>query len=195
MFVLYVYESWASQVALLVKNLPASIGDMRDTGLMVGSGRSLGGGMAAHSSIRAWRTPWTEEPGWLQSIGLQRVGHNWSDLACMHAWVTCLHWNHIYMETIFQHGPHWARTQVPWTYNWVQPAFRENILFFFFKLIYLALLGLSCGTWDLRYVMRNFLTQQTHSLAVAHGLSCSTVTEDILCARHRAEHCREDKSR
>ena len=33
-------------------------------------------GMAIHSSILAWRTPWTEEPGRLQSIGLQRVGHD-----------------------------------------------------------------------------------------------------------------------
>ena len=33
-------------------------------------------GMATHSSILAWRIPWTEEPGGLQSIGLQRVGHD-----------------------------------------------------------------------------------------------------------------------
>ena len=33
--------------------------------------------MATHSSILAWRIPWTEEPGGLQSMGLQRVGHNW----------------------------------------------------------------------------------------------------------------------
>ena len=32
--------------------------------------------MATHSNIFAWRFPWTEEPGWLQSMGLQRVGHN-----------------------------------------------------------------------------------------------------------------------
>ena len=37
--------------------------------------------MATHSSILAWRIPWTEEPGGLQSIGSQRVGHNRSDLA------------------------------------------------------------------------------------------------------------------
>ena len=37
--------------------------------------------MATHSSILAWRIPWTEEPGRLQSIGSQRVRHNWSDLA------------------------------------------------------------------------------------------------------------------
>ena len=37
--------------------------------------------MATHSSVLAWRIPWTEKPGRLQSIGLHRVGHNWSDLA------------------------------------------------------------------------------------------------------------------
>ena len=36
---------------------------------------SLERGMATHSSILAWRIPWTEEPGWLQSMGSQRVGH------------------------------------------------------------------------------------------------------------------------
>ena len=42
-------------------------------------------GMATHSSILAWRILWTEEPGRLQSIGLQRIGHNWNDLACTHS--------------------------------------------------------------------------------------------------------------
>ena len=35
-------------------------------------------GMSTHSSILAWRIPWTEEPGRLQSMGSQRVGHNWA---------------------------------------------------------------------------------------------------------------------
>ena len=38
-------------------------------------------GMATHSSFLAWRIPWTEEPGELQSMGLQRVRHEQSDLA------------------------------------------------------------------------------------------------------------------
>ena len=38
-------------------------------------------GMATHSSTLAWRVPWTEEPGRLQSMGSHRVGHDWSDLA------------------------------------------------------------------------------------------------------------------
>ena len=37
---------------------------------------------ATPSSILSWRAPWIEEPGELQSMGSQRVGHNWSDLAC-----------------------------------------------------------------------------------------------------------------
>ena len=43
--------------------------------------------MATHSSILAWIIRWIEEPGWLLSIGSHRVRHNWSDLACIHAWV------------------------------------------------------------------------------------------------------------
>ena len=46
-------------------------------GLILGSGRSPGKGMAIHSSILTWRTPWTEEPGRLQSMGSQRVGQDW----------------------------------------------------------------------------------------------------------------------
>ena len=46
--------------------------------------------MATHSSILAWRIPWTEEPGVLHSMGSQRVGHDWSNLAHTHARI--LHW-------------------------------------------------------------------------------------------------------
>ena len=46
-----------------------------DLGLIPGLGRSFGGDMATHSSILAWRIPWTEEPGRPQSMGSQRVGH------------------------------------------------------------------------------------------------------------------------
>ena len=45
-------------------------------------------GMATHSSILVWRIPWTEEPGGLQSMGSQRVRHDWSNQACMHGIAT-----------------------------------------------------------------------------------------------------------
>ena len=47
-----------------------------DLGSIPGSGRSPEEGMTIHSSILAWRIPWTEEPGGLQSMGSQRVGHD-----------------------------------------------------------------------------------------------------------------------
>ena len=71
-------------MALAVKNLPANAGEIRDPGSISGSGRSLEEGMVTHSIILAWRVPWTEEPGGLQSIGLQRLRHDWSNLAQMH---------------------------------------------------------------------------------------------------------------
>ena len=58
----------------MVKNQPANTGNIRDVGSIPGLGRSLEEGMATNSSILAWRIPWTEEPGRLQSRGLQRVG-------------------------------------------------------------------------------------------------------------------------
>ena len=44
--------------------------------------------MATHSSVLAWRIPWTEKPGRLQSMGSHRVGHNWSDLAAAAATIS-----------------------------------------------------------------------------------------------------------
>ena len=61
---------------LVVENPPANAGDIKDVGSIPESGGSPGGGIATHSSILAWRIPWREEPGRLQSIGLQRVGHD-----------------------------------------------------------------------------------------------------------------------
>ena len=49
-------------MVLVIKNLPANAGDIRETVLIPGTGRSPGGGMATHSSILAWRNPWIEEP-------------------------------------------------------------------------------------------------------------------------------------
>ena len=60
-----------AQVALVVKNLSASAGDVRDVGSIPGQEDPLEKGMATHSSTLAWRIPWTKEPGGLQSMGSQ----------------------------------------------------------------------------------------------------------------------------
>ena len=62
-----------SLIAQLVKNLPAT----QETQVrFLGRQDPLEKGMATHSSILAWRIPWTEEPGGLQSMGSQRVGYD-----------------------------------------------------------------------------------------------------------------------
>ena len=64
---------WASLVAQSVKNLPA----VQETRVQfLGWEDPLEKEMATHSSIFAWKISWTQEPGGLQSLGLQRVGHN-----------------------------------------------------------------------------------------------------------------------
>ena len=61
-------------MAQMVKNLPA----MQETWVQsLSQEEPLEKGMATHSSILAWRIPWIEEPGRLQYLGLQRVGHDW----------------------------------------------------------------------------------------------------------------------
>ena len=69
----WIYGSSTTQVELVVKNLPADAGD---TGSISGQEDPLEEDTATHSSILVWRITWTEEPGRLQSIGLQRVRHN-----------------------------------------------------------------------------------------------------------------------
>ena len=61
----------------VVNNLSTNAGDTGDTSLIAASGNLLEEKMATHSSIPAWKIPWTEEPGGLQSTRSQRVGHNW----------------------------------------------------------------------------------------------------------------------
>ena len=76
----------ASQVALVVKYLSAKAGDIKDSGLIcLGWENPWEKGMVTHFSVLAWRIPCTEELGGLQSIGLQRVGHDRSNLACTHS--------------------------------------------------------------------------------------------------------------
>ena len=69
----YFLLAWASLVAQIVKRLHA----MQETQVQsLGHEDPLEKGMATHSSTLAWKIPWTEEPGKLQPMGLQRVRHN-----------------------------------------------------------------------------------------------------------------------
>ena len=71
----YIYI-WASQVALMVKNLSTNAGDIRCGFDPLGQEDHLEKEMAIYSSILAWRCPWTEEPGRLQFMQSHKVRHN-----------------------------------------------------------------------------------------------------------------------
>ena len=85
---------WASQVAQWVKNPPAKQ-EMRVWSL--DQEDPLEEGMAIHSNILAWRIPRTEELGMPQSIGLQRVRHNWSNWA----YTECIYFNPLSLLLLF----------------------------------------------------------------------------------------------
>ena len=95
---------FASLVAQRLKCLPA----MRETWVWsLGGEDPLEKEMATHSSILAWRIPWTEELGGLQSTGSQRVGHDWQLHFHFHV---CAHSAIQSCPTLRPHG------LVPWTY-------------------------------------------------------------------------------
>ena len=63
--------------------------------------------MATHSSVLAWRIPWTEKPGRLQSMGSHRVGHDWSDLAAATGLRSTLpHWLQVEDCSLFTEATH-----------------------------------------------------------------------------------------
>ena len=109
------------ELFIVVKNLPANAGDIEDVGSIPESGRSLGGGHGNSLQYSCWKTPWTKEPGRLESTGSQRVGHSWSNL-------TCMRWEQIWFIEIYSADKHrrfchWRRNQ--W---WVSVQFSCSVV-------------------------------------------------------------------
>ena len=93
--------------------------------------------MALRSSILTWKIPWTEEPGWLQSMGLLRVGHHWAISLSL---FTFIHWRRKWQPTpVFLPGEsHGQRSLVgysPWG-RWESD--RTERLHFHFSLSYIG---------------------------------------------------------
>ena len=131
-------------MAQTLKNLPA----MQEIWV-----RSLGWedplekGMATHSSICAWRIPWTEEPGGLQSTGFHRAGHEWSNLAWMH---TTLIVNHLdlLLWRYFEHFIPRVTGENPLIkiFLYIHSYFQSELLFFTFLFLFVSLTTL----WSMR---------------------------------------------
>ena len=95
MFRFYKYN-WASLVAQTVKNLPVT----QETWVRsLVQEDPLELEMATHSSILAWKIPWTEEPGGLQSMGCHRVRHDWVTNTFTH-FTTSLLWSEVVLLSL-----------------------------------------------------------------------------------------------
>ena len=121
-------------------------------GLISGSGISPEGGDATHSSILAWRIPWKEEAGRLQSMGLQRVRYDWSDLACMHlTHRTSAYWhftavNWCEKQSFYMLGKIILVKNCPWAKFMSDPKELSTVVFQGIELVHhwISLIALDC---------------------------------------------------
>ena len=98
----------------MVKNQPNNVGDVGDAGSVPGLGSPMKEEMATHSSILAWKIPWTEEAGSLQSMGLQRIQHGWMTK----------HNRASLVAQLVKNLPEMQETQV-WFLDWEDPLEKE----------------------------------------------------------------------
>ena len=102
------YFQWGFQVVLVVKNLLANAGNSREVRWIPGMGRSPGEANDNPPSVLAREIPWPEESGGLQSLGLQRIGHD-SVCMCAHAHThthTHTHKHSIFIKHSYQGSTH-----------------------------------------------------------------------------------------
>ena len=115
-------------MALVVKNLPASVGDLRYLGLIPGLGRSPGEGIATHYSVLAWRIPCSEDSGRPQTIGSQELDITEMTFCC--CWLVAHSCSTLcdLMDCstpgfpVFHHLLELAQTQVHWVGDAIQPS-------------------------------------------------------------------------
>ena len=102
---MHIYTQGTSLVTQTVKNLPAMQETQETWVQSLGWEDPLEKEMGAHSSILAWKIPWTEEPCRLQSLGSQRVRHDWAtnSILYIHKHIYMLIFSYIYTHTYIYH--------------------------------------------------------------------------------------------
>ena len=151
---MHIYCIRGSLVAQTVKNLLA----MQETWVQsLGWEDPLQKGMATHFSILAWRTPWTEEPGGLQSMGSQRVWHDW--VTNIFTFICFIHIYPLHMYPIDTHIPAtpykcWQiwyvknNTAVALSHLWISALNVQNKISFFILKEYMLLRTLGYQSVD-----------------------------------------------
>ena len=94
---MYVCMYWTSQVVLVVKNMPVKTRDIRCSFDSWVEAIPPGGEHGNTLQYSCLENPWTEKSGGLQSIGLQRIEHDWSDLAHVYTYIYICVYTHMYI--------------------------------------------------------------------------------------------------
>ena len=142
----------ASQVAQWAKN-PLEIQEMQETwAWSLGWEDPLEEGMAAHASILAWRIPRTEEPEELQSTGLQKVRHDWSDWAHAHTNThTHTHTHMLSAQQLFLIIPEVEPHFLFWGQCIQSHKMTHNLPNSLMILLFFAMFGLRSALWSISY--------------------------------------------
>ena len=103
-----------AQVVLVQKNMPANAGDVRDVGLIPGSGRFPGEGNGTPLQYSCLENPMDRGAWWATVLGSQRVRHNWRDSAhACNLSLEIFRWmKHSILESALSHGSHWVSQTV-----------------------------------------------------------------------------------
>ena len=164
---------WASLVAQTVKSLPA----MREPGVRsLGREDPLEKGTATHSSILSWRIPWTEEPGGLQSMGSQRVRHDWVTFTSGTSGMESERWIQILTSLLSRESSReslerlvlekvflWVSLPVEWKLQYTQPS------------LFMGLCHHGMSTWFSQY-----LACDKHSIHLVFIIIIINLTTEIL---------------
>ena len=113
-------STWASLVAQRLKHLPV----MWETQVWsLGQEDPVEKEMATHSSVLAWRIPWTEEAGRLQSTGSQRVRHDWA--ASLSHWYICIR---MFFAMLLIIAPNWKEAKCLQTGEWTHQLWTSHTM-------------------------------------------------------------------
>ena len=133
--------------------------------------------MATHSSVLAWRIPWTEKPGRLQSMGSHRVGHNWSDLA---AWlVKILSVNKVFLYHITEISFLWEMQISKYFKDCIRCKSREFEYFWVFIFFY--------QETHLLFDFHNYLIRRGTPFQMLENISLSDSKAQVLLPAARSE--------
>ena len=132
----------------------------------LGQEDSLEEEMAIHPSVLAWRIPWTEEPGRLQSIELHRVWHDWSNLACMYIYIY-IHSQYMFIWCFFR--------IISGSFSWHSITWLFFFFFFFTKSKYLLCILIYFYSSFLLWLKSGYLEMPIFSFIIMYIYLCLAV--------------------